>query len=228
MAVLFNPPKEGSKFSSFYVMNWEEINSPIEFSELRFCKDDDYYYIYAFVTKFQDIIKAKEKEWKFSPQLMSFEVARKPVSRNGKEASQFAVEKLVCYALDRLDEAKSYKGNLCLQQAGFIATVVDGVDMQGKSVPDAVREQIAATVYSFEETEAKEISAEDVKAKKAWFKSAGKVQTEYEKLGDRLKFVADQLKLAGCELEIKSLTDLDKAAESHRTVIDWCVLLMSR
>lgn len=100
--------------------------------------------------------------------------------------------------------------------------------MSGKEIADAVREQIAASVYGFEETEAKEISDEDVKPKAKWFKSGSKVQTEYEKLVDRLKFMTDQLKLAGYEGEIKSLIDLDKASESHRTVIDWCMLLMSR
>jgi len=228
MALFQNDPKNGSKYNTAYIMNWEEINSPIEFSEFRFCKDEDYYYVFAFITKFQDIIKPKEKDWKFSPALYQLQFARKPVAHNGKEPAQYAVEKLVCYALDKLDETKTYKGNLCLQQAGFITTVVDGVDMQGKPVPDAVREQIAATVYSFEETEAKEISAEDVKATRSFKSYGAKAQTEYEKLGDRLKFITDQLKLAGCELEIKSLVDLDKAAESHRTVIDWCVLLMSR
>ena len=228
MAVFQNDPKNGSKYNAIYVMNWEEINSPIEFSEFRFCKDDDYYYCFAYVTKFQDIIKPKEKDWKFAPGLYQFQFARKPVAHNGKEPQQYLVEKLVCYALDKLDEAKTYKGNLCLQHAGFITSITDGKDMSGKEIPDAVREQIASSIYSFEETEAKEISADDVKATKSFKSYGAKSQTEYEKLGDRLKFMVDQLKLAGCEIEIKSLADLDKANELHRTVIDWCVLLMSR
>ncbi|HEY9664684.1 MAG TPA: hypothetical protein V6C65_40105, partial [Allocoleopsis sp.] len=207
MSQLYNEPKPPSKYASIFVMNWAEINMMVEVSELRYCKDDDNYYIYAFVETITNVIKAKDKDWKFEPQLMSFTIPRKPtIHKQGEEATHYLAERLVCYALDQLDESKCYKGFFNLSNAGFVNSIVSGVDMQGKPCPEVIRKELAASMFHFEETEGDKITAEDVKAivkSKSW---GSKGQTEAERLNDRVAFLVSQLSAAG--YEVKSLKDV--------------------
>jgi hypothetical protein len=243
MAAFYNEGKDGSKFATIAITDWSTVNSSVEFDELRFASDDDFYYLFAQATKFTDVLKVGDKDWKFSPQLVTFSAARKTVQKWNKaegkkvDTPQSDVERLVCFLLDKLDAEKAYGGFISLQNTNFIKTAIEGKDAQGKDVPEVVREQILGTLGSLYEVETELIPKDDIKvpAKKAWGNGGSKGQTELEKLGDRLTFIAGQLKASGIEYEVKSVYDLapeklakdcPKDAEKVQLIYAFCIELM--
>lgn len=235
MAVFFNAPKDGSKFSSAWIKDWENINSNIEFDALRFTSDDDYYYVYMFAKKFTDLLNLSDKNWKFEPQLMAMQIQRKDVEKwSSKESKkipsvQSLPEKLVCRFLDKCDASKTYKGFLALQNNGFVNTALTGIDPSGKPVPEALIEQIFSGFGNLEEAESDLIADDDVKApvKKSW-SGGSKGQSELEKLNDRLSFISAQIKASGYNYEVKCALDICEFVVAERMKDGYdCATIMS-
>lgn len=234
MSLYFNPPKEDSKYATVGGIDWENINSIVEFSELRSISDESHYYLYLYATKFTDLVKIGEKDWRFEPQLITLDIAKADVvkSYNAKEKKQVDraksdVEKLIGLALADKDPDKAYKGFFSLQSGGHLKITLSGKDTQGKEIPEVVQQQLLSTLFSLEETDTELVPVDDVKvkAKKAW-SNGSKGQSEYEKLSDRLKWIADQVKLANPEIEIKTLMDLADQCEANpkiQRLFDWSV-----
>ena len=76
MSIFFNPPKEDSRYATVGGIDWENINTVVEFSELRYISDESYYYLYLYATKFTDLVKIGEKDWRFEPQLIILDIAK--------------------------------------------------------------------------------------------------------------------------------------------------------
>ena len=218
MAIYFNKPKDGSEYASFSVPDWSTVNSTIEFTELRWCSDEEYYYCYCFATKLTDFVFFDDKNYKFEPQKLAFKIARKTVkswnskTKTSEDRAQSEVEQLICRAFEELEEGKAYKGFLSLAASPFLSTALKGVDSQGKEIPDALREQILSTLYCFAETAIEHIKDEDLKIdskKKGGYGS--KSETEEERLKGRLSFLSGQLAAAGLSYKLESILDLHPA-----------------
>jgi hypothetical protein len=227
MAVLYNVPKDGAKFGGIFVFGWDEIKTTVKFSELKFIQSEDYYHIFCFADTVTDIIKSKEKDWKFEPQLMQFAIARKTVTENKKEREQHRSEKLICYALDKLDASKCYSGFFKFEDSGIVDRVVEGVDGSGKPIPEEVRSLLSQDLFGFDEAELTKFTEADMSVKKQWSPSGSRVQSEAERLKDRIAFVSEQLKLAGAVPEYKSLMDLILLGEEYAGLLEWLKVILA-
>lgn len=226
MTLFYNEPKD-SKFATVAITDWTAVNSNVDFDELRFASNDEFYFVYMHATKFTDVIKIGDKDWKWTPQLVMIEVARKDVEKwNPKEkkkilTAQSSTEKLVCKMLDDLDSTLCYKGTMVLQESNFNLAILTGKDAQGKDIPEAMIEMLLAPLFNFDLVEESSlIPVDDVKVKerKAW--SGGKAgQTELEKLNDRFTFIKEQLKLNGYQHDITSIGDLVSSGVIDNPVI---------
>jgi len=210
MSGWYNAPKDGAKFSSVAFTDMNSVNSEIQFDELRFTSDDEFYHLYFNATKFGDIVKVGDKDWKFTEQLTSIKIARKNYekwsSKEGKKVptEQSRVEKLVCKIFDDLDSTVSYQGFLQLQDGNGIDAILTGT-MNGKDV-SAMVPTLLETYASFTPTDANKITDADVVApKKSGGSYGAKAQTELEKLNDRLSFIRTQLTVVYPDFQVLSV-----------------------
>jgi hypothetical protein len=219
MASFYNAPKDGEKFSSIAVLDWENVNSVLDLTEFRFASNDDYYFIFSICDRATDVIKSGDKDWKFPQgEKLLIKIARRAVKRKKDgEPVWHDVEKFVCSRLEKLDPTKAYAGQITLQNSGFVKMVVTGADASGKPITEAQEEMFASGLFSATEREIENIPDGDMVIPKAAFYGGGaKAQTELEKLGDRLTFIQAQLKAAGLDYEVKSVADISSAVITEK------------
>lgn len=238
MPFWYNTPSEGSEFSNLACTDFAALNSIINFEEVAIKSDDNFNYVFGFANNASDLIKVGDKDFKFTPQLITFKLAKKnyqkyDVKTKAKvDVEQSLIEKLMCQLLDELEASKVYRGTMQLQTSGIVKMLVENVDTQGKELPGVVRESMSSSYLSVVEVlEPKHIKIDALKLpeKKPWGGSGAKEQTEYEKLTDRLKFVAEQLKLEYPSKDIKSISDihlLTSLEPSASLTLQMCISLM--
>jgi hypothetical protein len=214
MAGFYNAPKDGEKFSTIAFMDWNQINSTIDFEEFRFCSNDEYYYVFGVCNSVTDVIKSGDKDWRMPKgEKLMLKIARKPVKRK-KDTPEvhYEVEKLMVMQLEKIDPTKAYAGQITLQQNGFVSMIVSGLDPAGKPVPQEQVDAFSSGFFSVTEKEIELIQDADMIIPKGWSGFGGKAgQTELEKLGDRLTFIRNQIAAAGYDYQIKSVLDLDSS-----------------
>jgi hypothetical protein len=237
-------PKEGQKYAMIGSSNWSDTASKVEFDELGFISEDDFYHVYAYATKFKGIASFGDKSWEFKPQLVKFRVARKDHEKEDKEkkkvvVTQSRLEKWICSLFGRLEEGKIYSGFINLQDDEFCLTLATGIDHNtGNQIPEEVLRQMEKMqAYVVEVTEPKHVLAEDIeipKGKKGGFGYGGsKGQTELEKLNDRVAFICQQLGFISPELKISNLAEIHEAMQTFdgykaniEAVFGYCTNLM--
>lgn len=238
----YNAPKDGSKYASLGCNSWAEVNSKVEFKELGFCSDDDFYYVFTYATKFTDVGKIGDKDFKLEPQLLTFKVARKDYQKwDSKEkkqvpAQQSRVEKWVCKIFSSLEQGSIYKGEIHLQDCGLIDAFITGIDSSGKPVDPLSLEFMQSNMKRFELVDASEhVLADDIKTpegKSGWSgKGGAKAQSELEKLNDRTAFLLSQVNQIDASLDVKNIYELAKAMDEGKnsllgTVYGICCELM--
>lgn len=229
MPFIINPPEEGKKFSTLNPnyekesWSWNTLASTLEFSELRFAINDDFYFIYAMADKLTDFKNFKDMKAPWIPTLVTFPVARKDYEQYSKAAgkkvtvAQSRLEKVVCLLLEALDPTKSYSGELYLMDTNTLDQILTKTDKKGQPMSDEKVAGLLETCGSFEEVEAPEkiVDADVIcpaqKARSGGFGTTVNMQPELEKLNDRIKFIASQiaqgtdLKLCTNVFELRSL-----------------------
>jgi hypothetical protein len=207
MPYWYNEPGKDEKFATVVTSNYEELNSQVEFSEITSRKDDDFSYLFGWITKITDTKKYGNNDWKFEPQLLMLKFARKNYekwdSKQKKKVptEQHPIEKLTCQAVDTLDETKVYSGKMLLQNGNIINMLLTKSDAGNTPMSDEMYNMMLSSYFSFTEIESCEhLPVDEIKLPA---KSGGgyggygaKSQSEYDKLTDRVKFAVEQLKLA--------------------------------
>ncbi|MBW4689608.1 MAG: hypothetical protein KME40_32080 [Komarekiella atlantica HA4396-MV6] len=234
------PAKEGNKYAYVGTSNWAEANSQIDFSELGFCDDDSFYYVFAYVTKFNGIAKLRDDSWSFEPQLIQFKVAKKDYEKTDKEGKQQKVvqsrlEKWLCKLFDELDEG-IYSGSLSLQDCSMVESFVTGLDNSGKPVDPTTLKIMQGTYASLELVEKPEkVLPEDIKTPSGKSYSKGgyaKGQTELEKLNDRVSFICQQVNnQTSIPVEnfaqLVDILEISPEKETISKILSLCTSLMS-
>ena len=233
----YNAPKDGAKFASIAFSDFASVNTQIEFDELRFTRDDDFYYLFFHATKVTDIVKMGDKDWKWKEELGTLKIARKDYEKwNSKEqkkipTAQSRVEKLVCKLLEDKEPAETYKGFLQLQDGNGIDAILTGTQ-NGKDIT-AMVPMLMETYASFEVCDPDKIADSDVgvPAKKSGGGGYGaKSQTELEKLNDRFSFIKAQLKIV-TDTEVTTVADICEVLKGEKSdlavaVYATCIELM--
>jgi len=240
----FMPPKEGQKFASAGCSDWADAYSKLEFTELAFCKDDDFYHVYAHATKFTEIQDFNDKKWKFEPCCIKFRVAKKDYQKEDKEKNkvdvkQSRLEKWICHLFTGLVEGQVYSGFINLQDDLYCDLFVSGKDIDGKPIDPMVLTQMQKMSVALNLVESPvHITADDVKVpagKSGGFTKGGgrPAQAESEKLADRMKFVCEQVNAMGEGVPVENLAQLSDLIltapnkNAIREVFNLCTALMS-
>lgn len=222
MPFWYNAAEGESKFNSLVCSDWNQINSMIQFDELGVKSDDEFHHLFGYASSATDVIKIGERDFKFTPQLLTVKIARKNYQKYDRtakkrvDAAQSTIEKLICKLLESYDLSKVYKASVQLQQSNIVQMLVDGVDTMGKPMPDMVFDSMSSSYLSMTEVEQPEHIKPDelqLPSKGNWG-GGSKAQSEYERLSDRLKFVSEQIKAAYPALEIASAHDIANALET--------------
>jgi hypothetical protein len=220
MSFWYNTATDGEKFNSISCADWNQVNTNLEFDELAIKEDEDFYYLYGQFTKATDITKVGDKDWKFEPQLLTLKIAKKDYQKYSMKekkripVSQSRVEKYYSKVFSGMNLTVIYSGKIQLQDSGFIDALLTGVDPNNNNVlPDAVLEMMASGFHAFKVVDEPTIIKPDeiklpTKSGGNW--GSGKSQTEYEKLGDRVKFVIEQFKLSIPHTEVNNFPELIK------------------
>ncbi|MBD2494997.1 hypothetical protein [Nostoc sp. FACHB-280] len=143
----FMAPKEGTKYASVGCSDWSDAYSKLEFAELAFCQDDDFYHVYAYATKFTEIQDFNDKKWKFEPYHIKFKVAKRDYQKEDKdknkvEVKQSRLEKWICHLFTGLVEGAVYSGFINLQDDLYCDLFVTGKDIDGKDIDPMVLTQM--------------------------------------------------------------------------------------
>ncbi len=222
MPFWYNAASEGSEFNSLACTDWNQINSMIQFDELGVKSDDEFHHLFGWATSATDVIKVGEKDFKWTPQLVTIKIARKNyqkydrVAKKKVDAEQSTIEKLLCKLLESYDLSKVYKASVQFQHSNIVKMLVDGVDTMGNPMPDMVFDSMSSSYLSMEDVaEPGHIKLDKLQlpSKTNWG-GGSKGQTEYERLNDRIKFATEQIKLAYPTLEIASVVDISNALEA--------------
>ncbi|MGB3650866.1 MAG: hypothetical protein WBA41_06600 [Rivularia sp. (in: cyanobacteria)] len=193
--------KDDAKIATLACNDWLESNSKVEFNELGFTSDDTFYLIVADATKFTDVLKMGDKDFKISNEIVQFKVARKNyVKKDWKtkadvSITQSRVEEFVCSIFDNLNSELRYKGFINLQDGNYLNNLLTGKAVDGQIIPENMLEMMKSTYLLFEEIEESKITNDllSMPASKG-FSSYSKGQTEAEKIKDRVAFVDSQIK----------------------------------
>ena len=229
MVFWYNPPKD-SKFASLNCSDWKQVNSKIEFDELRFCSSDEFYYIYARCSKFSGVQKMGEKDFtidsKTEPVFLTFKVARKDYDKwDYKEKKQVPteqsrLEKWICKIVDGLDPTKAYTGKLDLQDSNILDIYLSGLDTGGNPIDENLLKTMQATSVSLEPIEPTHISDDEVKLpvdnKTKGSFGGSKGQTELERLNDRLAFMCQQVCKIDESITVSNLFELCKILDHEK------------
>lgn len=234
-------PKEGQKYANIGCSGWNEANSRIEFDELVFIKDDDFYHVFAYATAFTEIQNFNNKSWKFEPQLVKFRVARKDYQKedrdkNKVDVKQSRLEKWLCSLFQESEEGLVYRGWINLKDDSYCDLFVTK-ELKGIPIDDVVLKQMMAMSLEWElltEPPTKINLEEDIKlpnGKGGYGKEYAKTQTESQKLSDRVKFVCEQFTLATEEPitnlnEIRLLLADDKKRGMAVSLLEICSALI--
>ncbi|BDA70212.1 hypothetical protein CAL7716_043780 [Calothrix sp. PCC 7716] len=217
MPFWYNTPSEGSEYSNLACTDFANLNSLIKFDEVAFKSDDDFIYVFGYASDASDLIKVGDKDFKFTPQLITFKLAKKnyqkyDVKTKAKvDVEQSMIEKLMCQLLGELDFSDVYTGTMQLQTSNIINMLVTGKQLNGEPLPDVVKESMVSSYLSLKEIdEPKHIKVDALKLpeKKSWGGNGAKAQSELEKINDRLTFICNQLKVDYPSREFKSLSDI--------------------
>ncbi|MFN6484539.1 MULTISPECIES: hypothetical protein [unclassified Nostoc] len=236
-------PKQNDKYALVGCTDWTNAYSNFEFSELGFCKDDDFYHLFAYATRFTEINKFGDNNWKFEPQLIKMKVARRDYQKENKDkvkldVKQSRLEKWLCFMFDKLEEEQFYSGFLSLKDDLMCETFVTGLGMRGEVIDPGVLAQMMSMSASLSPLlEAPvHISAEDVQPPNYKGKSGGyggkPAQTEKEKLQDRLTFICEQVNKFSDGIQVENfaqLIDVIEASENPqgiKEIIGFCTSLM--
>lgn len=222
----YNEKKDGEKFASIGCADWETANSTIEFSEAVFLSDEEFYYFFGYALSFSDCQKIGDKNWKWSPQLVTFKIAKKNYKGRkydkdtGKwsdvDKEQSVGEKVVCKILESTEDDKFYKGKLQLTTDPSGKAIATGLGDDGKPVPSEMLAMLLAYRGTVTEIpESKHFKLEDVKLpdKKGGFNRGSSGQKEIERLGDKLQFICNQLSEAGIVLEKCNMGEIYKSMQ---------------
>ncbi|WP_201800715.1 hypothetical protein, partial [Dulcicalothrix desertica] len=77
MPFWYNTPSEGSEYSNLACTDFAGLNSLIKFDEVAFKSDDDFNYVFGYASDASDLIKVGDRDFKFTPQLITFKLAKK-------------------------------------------------------------------------------------------------------------------------------------------------------
>lgn len=238
-------PRKDDKYALVGCSDWSDAYSKFEFTELGFCKDDGFFHIFAYATRFTEINKYGEKNWKFEPQLIKMKVARKDYQKEDKDKNkvdvkQSRLEKWICWMLTELDDSQFYSGFINLQDDVMCDIFVSGLGMKGETIDPAVLDQMmsmSALLSALLEPPT-HISTEDVqppnyKSKNSgWSGSGRSAQTEKEKLQDRLTFICEQVNQSNDGISVENFAQLIDAIETSensqriKEIIAYCTSLM--
>ncbi|WP_375501671.1 hypothetical protein [uncultured Nostoc sp.] len=237
-------PKKDDKYALVGNTDWANAYSMLEFTELGFCKDDDFYHLFAYAKKFTEINKYGDNNWKFEPQLIKMKVARKDYQKENKDkvktdVKQSRLEKWICFMLDKLDDNQFYSGFISLKDDSMCETFITGLGMRGENIDAAVLAQMMSMSVSLLPLLEPpiHISTEDVQAPNYKNKGSGgfggkPVQTEKEKLQDRLAFICEQVNKLSDGIPVENfaqLVDVIEASENPqgiKEIINLCTSLM--
>lgn len=217
MPFWYNTPSEGSEYSNLACTDYAVLNSLIKFEEVAFKFDDDFNYVFGYASDASDLIKVGDRDFKFTPQLITFKLAKKDYqkydvkTKSKVDVQQSMIEKLMCQLLGELDFGSVYAGTMQLQTSSIINMLVTGKQLNGDPLPDAVKESMVSSYLSLKEIdEPKHIKVDALKLpeKKQWSGGGVKAQSEHEKLTDRLKFITEQLKIEYPSQNLVSLSDI--------------------
>ena len=196
MPFWYSVPSEGSEYSNLACTDFAGLNSSIKFEEVAFKSDDDFNYVFGYASDASDLIKVGDRDFKFTPQLITFKLAKKNYqkydvkTKSKVDVEQSMIEKLMCQLLDELDFGNVYTGSMLIQTSNIITMLVTGKQLDGSPLPDGVKESMVNTYLSLKEIdEPKHIKVDALKLpeKKLWGSGGAKAQSELEKLTDRLK-----------------------------------------
>jgi len=193
--------KENQKFAMVGCSNWAEANSRIEFEELAFYKNDDFYHVFAYATAFTEIAVFGDKNWTFQPQFIKFKFATKDYQKEDKDKNkvdvkQSRLEKWLCSLFDELEEGKFFKGWLNLKDDPYCDIFVSK-ELKGIPIDQSVLSQMMMMSVEMEEITPSKLTAEDITVTSSSGGFGGKGfargQSELEKIEDRLKFLLKQV-----------------------------------
>lgn len=222
-------PKKDDKYALVGCSDWTEAYSKFEFDELGFTSDDGFYHLFAYATKFTEINKYGERNWKFEPQLIKLKVARKDYQKedrdkNKVDVKQSRLEKWVCSLFDSLSNGIVYSGFINLQDDSMCDIFVSGTGLKGEKLDPAVLAQMmsmsASVTPLFEPPQHLDIADIKTPSSNGYYNKGGygggkPVQTELERLADKLAFVCEQINKCGVEPPTTSIADILRASKIH-------------
>ena len=242
MAFFLDEPKDGEKFSSIRPIKWTEVSTVLSFDELRVASSDGKHRLFMVLNK--DIkALAKDASGKSSPVekttgvLLQLDSKRKPTTWQGKTTEVSRMEAFLNSQIDKLDNSKSYKGSIALQDSPMLEMLISGTDATGQPIEPGFAATAWAMIWNLQETEPNLIKPEDCTAPKGGSGSWGgsKGQTELEKLNDRLEFFRIQVAKVDPDYKVDSPFDLTETAIAISSTtkinellvtIDACAILM--
>ncbi|MDZ7968744.1 MAG: hypothetical protein RM368_27965 [Nostoc sp. DedSLP03] len=236
-------PKKDDKFALVGSSDWTQVYSVIEFAELGFCSDDNFYHLFAYATRFTNINKFGDKNWEFEPQLIKMKVAKKDYQKEDKDknkvnVAQSRLEKWICWMLDARDPSVIYSGFIKLQDDPMCEMFLTGIGLAGEQIDETVLNQMLKMSAIFDPVaEPQYIKPEDVQPPKGFSNKGGysgkPAQTELERLRDRLAFVCEQINKMDDSIPVENLAQLADVLsiaenkEEVQVVFDLCTSLMS-
>lgn len=215
MSVWYNEAENGSKFAKMAVTSWESISTKVDFTEVGIVQDDGFYYLYGHAVSCTDIVKVgAAKDWKFEPQLLTFQIAKKDYEKTNyktkakEQIKQTSIEKVVCLAIAELDLEKVYSAKFSLQNSPQNEMILTG-ESDGEKLPEKMVKSWIKLIADFKEVaEPQIIKISELEAPKGRSGSYPKAQSEYEKCNDRLRFMCEQYALVFPGTELKTVGDL--------------------
>ncbi|GAA6621576.1 hypothetical protein [Scytonema sp. NUACC26] len=226
MPFWYNAPAKDSKFATISASKWSEANTKLTFGELAIKEDDTYYHLFGQCLDATDVINAKERGWKFEPQLLQVKIAKKEyqkwnsTEKKNETVQQSIVESFFATCFSQLDLTKVYQGKVILQSIPQMEMIFE----QKESDPDMSQKVLEMTAKSMctlvECLEPTIIKLDEITIptkSNNGFGGGSKAQSESDRLIDRMRFIKEQVKLALPDVEINSTADLVAAFENPVT-----------
>lgn len=231
-AAYFNDKKQNELYNTVNITNWQEVNINCAFKELYFLKDDTFYYLFIYPTKFSGVGKyGADKNWSVPEELTMIKIAHTSYEKRDwktKETSKIEptqIELLIGSVLEDSEEKTVYSGELWLNNSNQVQKVNDG------TYDEDVAKSLKETYISLTQIEKPEhIEIDKLSVPKGYSGYSGKSssQKESEKINDRWSFIKEQIKIAIPDKEIDSINDLVKLFNDEKTspvisqVYDFC------
>lgn len=225
MAIYYSK-KDGAAVADIRCYNYAEVHARMGFSELRILDSADMYYLVAHAYEFSGLKKAREDGFKFEAnQIVRFGINKKDWKRvdfkTKKEETidQSNFEKVFCQLVQggRYNLDTCYQGEIVIDDSLQLLSILKGMNPVTKTVlsPEMIQQQ-AERFFCLVPAEKQEKLTSDVlvlpstdgKGGGSFGGGGSKAQSEYDKLSDRFKWIADHLTKKYPALKIETFWDV--------------------